>query len=664
MTIPKNKSAKSAGLNYAKDICGDIVFPKCWTVFAPFKQDDPLISCGILKTFPEKISVSGKTICGKKVFPTRNQFDFSPFFGILHDPESYRKTAYVFVTLKAKAEADVTLGIGWDYWLQAWINGEPILGGGELTSPKWLGAPSISDQRPTVHLKKGTNVLAVRFTGGKGAAVLALGGPRELRTGDFRSILSDPFICDCRWKRNGLQANPDAKKPVDIGSRRELFVDDFIIDRMTGSAERRLQHPVPRETVITYGKNGKPWEGNTCTYQSVVQNGDRILMYYSGRPVPPFADESKEQVTCVAESTDGIHFTRPQLGLYEINGSKKNNIVWRGTPSHNFTPFMDANPNAPEDQRFKAIAYYTEGGGLGAYVSPDGIHWKLMAKKRIITLEGRSGFDSQNLAFWDSLRKLYVCFFRDNTGGLRRIATCTSTDFINWTESRLLEYTDDHQEEMYTNGIRPYFRAPHIYLGIPARFAIYRKKVSVHPQNGISDAILMSSRDGLLFDRWEEGFIRPGPEPEMWTDRNNYPAWGMLQTSPEEISLYWTEHFKHPGCRLRRGTIRTDGFVSLHAGGQDVGEMLTRPLIFSGVNLEVNYATSAVGTVLFEICDLRGKAIPGFSLADSEVLYGNEIEHRVLWRRGGNLAPLAGKPVRLRLRLHDADVYSFRFADN
>jgi hypothetical protein len=287
-----------------------------------------------------------------------------------------------------------------------------------------------------------------------------------------------------------------------------------------------------------------------------------------------------------------------------------------------------------------------------------------MEKKRIITLEGRSGFDSQNLAFWDSRRKLYVCFFRDNFGGMRRIATCTSTDFINWTESRLLEYSDDRQEEMYTNGIRPYFRAPHIYLGTPARFVIYRKKVPAHPQNGVSDAILMTSRDGLLFDRWEEGFIRPGTEPELWTDRNNYPAWGMVQTSPYEISMYWTEHFKHPGCHLRRGTIRTDGFVSLHAGGRAVGEMLTRPLIFSGAHLEVNYATSAVGTVLFEICDLRGKAIPGFSLAESEVLYGNEIEHRVSWRCGGNLAPLAGKPVRLRLRLHDADAYSFRFTDN
>jgi hypothetical protein len=662
MAKKKNDCPKSAASG-TQNICGDISFPKFWTVFAPLKQDDPPLAGDILKTVPGKITVCGKMLRGKKVFHVRNQFDFSPFFGKLHDPDSFRKTAYVFVLLKAKAEMDVTMGIGWDYWLQAWINGEPILGGGELTSPEWLGSPSISDQHPVVRLKKGSNVLAVRFTGGKGAAVLALGGPRELRTGDFRSILSDPFICDFRWKRSGLQAKPDAKKPVDIGSRRELFIDDFIIDRMTGSAERRLHHPIPREAVLMHGSSNK-LEGNNCAYHSVVQDGGRIRIYYSGRPVPSIADESKEQVTCMAESKDGINFTRPELGIHEFESSRKNNIVWRGTPSHNFTPFMDANPKAPEDQRFKAIAYHTEGGGLGAYVSPDGIHWKTMAKKRIITLEGRSGFDSQNLAFWDSSRKLYVCFFRDNTGGMRRIATCTSTDFINWTEPRLLKYTDDRQEEMYTNGIRPYFRAPHIYLGIPARFVTYRKKVPAHPQNGISDAILMSSRGGLLFDRWEEGFIRPGPEPEVWTDRNNYPAWGMVQTSPEEISLYWSEHFKHSGCRLRRGTIRTDGFVSLHAGGRDVGEMLTRPLIFSGANLEVNYATSAIGTVLFELCDLRGKAIPGFSLADSEVLYGNEIGHRASWTTGSNLASLAGKTVRLRMRLHDADVYSFRFTES
>ncbi|MFN2352554.1 MAG: hypothetical protein ABR497_11485, partial [Kiritimatiellia bacterium] len=212
--------------------------------------------------------------------------------------------------------------------------------------------------------------------------------------------------------------------------------------------------------------------------------------------------------------------------------------------------------------------------------------------------------------FWDSLRGHYVAYSRlcrylppgRFLGRLRDITTCTSEDFIHWTEPRYIEYNDKHEYDMYTNGIRPYYRAPHIYLGLPARFVGCRRKLASHPNPSISDAILMSSRDGVKFDRWREGFIRPGPEPEMWTDRNQYPAWGLLETGPGEISIYWGEHNKHPVKRLRRGTLRTDGFVSLHAGA-DPGELVTRPLLFSGSRLEINYATSAIGALMFELCD-------------------------------------------------------------
>jgi len=198
---------------------------------------------------------------------------------------------------------------------------------------------------------------------------------------------------------------------------------------------------------------------------------------------------------------------------------------------------------------------------------------------------------------------------------------------------------------------------------MPARFVPRRKKVPTHPHTGVSDGVLMCSRDGRRFHRWETGFVRPGPEPEVWTDRNNYPAWGLLQRTPEEMSVYWGEHSRHATKRLRRGALRTDGFVSVHAEGSQVGDVLTRPIVFSGGALEVNYATSAVGTVRFEICDEAGAPLKGFSLADCEVLYGNEIAHNVVWHGERSLADVAGRAVRLRARLHDADLYAFRFRD-
>ena len=172
----------------------------------------------------------------------------------------------------------------------------------------------------------------------------------------------------------GLTRAETGDKPVyEIGDRRELFVDDFLIDGMSGGIERRLHHPDPREVVLTLDK---PWEGQTSAYFATVRDGKRVLMYYRGEVGPG----SDGQVCCVAESEDGIHFKRINTGLFEYEGSKQNNIVWQGVGAHNFTPFLDTNPDAVAEERFKAVGYSHHGRGLGVFASPDGIHWDRAAR--------------------------------------------------------------------------------------------------------------------------------------------------------------------------------------------------------------------------------------------------------------------------------------------
>src|SRR5262249_24523048 len=144
------------------------------------------------------------------------------------------------------------------------------------------------------------------------------------------------------------------------------------------------------------------------------------------------------EVTCYAESKDGITWTKPNLGLFEFLRSKDNNIVWMGgKETHNFTPFKDKNPSAPEAERYKALAGYP----LRAFISPDGIHWKLLREEPVIT---KGAFDSQNLAFWDTERQQYVAYFRDfiRPARIRAIKTCTSTDFRHWSDPVFLDYGD------------------------------------------------------------------------------------------------------------------------------------------------------------------------------------------------------------------------------
>ncbi len=661
-------------------IAGKVEFPERWTVFVPAEPEPPAEDLSkevdrararvkaaremsppeTLESVPEKLVVDGQMMEARSIRTRNHQHDFRPLFGVdFSTPEemlvpsysAWGKMAHVFVPINSPESQKVTLGFGADYGVQAWVNGDLVL---EVFDARAGWPPSIRDHLVDVHLNEGTNVLAVRFVSGKGSSLLALGGPKELRAGNFKSILADPFLRgDPDWTDESLRAQPGDKPEADIGTRRELFVDDFLVDALTGGARRRLHRPTPREVVHVLDQ---PWEGDTSAYFSVIRDGERILLYYNATP-------NRAQTTALIESRDGILFSRPNLGMVEFEGTTDNNLLPirrnLGAAGHNFAPFKDTNPAAPDDQRYKAIAYPPRGGDLAAYASHDGIHWSLLTE----SIVGPPGPDSQNVAFWDPRREIYVLYFRrshpDRTG-LRGIWRAESKDFIEWTAQEPVEYDDERAEHMYTNAIRPYFRAPHIYIGTPARYVPHRKKVAGHPNTGVSDAVLMSSRDGKTFQRWAQAFIPPGPDDESWTERNNFPAWGMVQTSPTELSLYWTEHYRHPGMRLRRGTIRLDGFASL-AAADKVGEMITRPLIFSGARLEVNYATSAVGAIRFELCDTHGNPYKGFALEDSDIVFGNEIDGVVTWNNSDDLSELVGQPVRLRVRLHDANLYSLRF---
>ncbi len=324
----------------------------------------------------------------------------------------------------------------------------------------------------------------------------------------------------------GLSAGrSDAAEPIDIGSRLELFVDDFLIDRMK-DLELELHHPTFQNVAV---KLDKPWEGNIGCYITVFKDKDKFRMYYRGANWYPKTKKAGPQRVCYAESTDGKTWTKPQLGIIEVAGSKANNLIWEGDGSHNFTPFKDPNPDCKPDEKYKAVA--TVKGGLGAFKSKDGIHWSRLTDKPIIT---KGAFDSQNLAFYDTIRKEYRDYHRMGRKGVRDIMTCTSKDFRAWTDPVFLDYGDAKPEHLYTNAIRPYYRAPHIFMGFPKRFRPKRRK-SHHHYPGVSDGVFMTSRDGLHFHRWQSAFLRPGLQESRWENRNNMIAWGMLETASDIV---------------------------------------------------------------------------------------------------------------------------------
>ncbi|MEF8901051.1 MAG: hypothetical protein V5A25_07505, partial [Halovenus sp.] len=312
-----------------------------------------------------------------------------------------------------------------------------------------------------------------------------------------------------------------SNEPISIGSRLQLFVDDYIISEMD-SVEQRLHSPDPQDVAITFDE---PWEGGGSSYITVFWDGEisRYRMYYRGAGIPPYG--SFNERTCYAESEDGVNWEKPSLDLVEFNGSRDNNIILDKDPdSHNFQPFKDPNPDADPEAKYKAV------GGTGelyALRSPDGIHWERVSDDRI--LAGKGAFDSQNVAFWDPVNEEYRAYFRYFDSGRRAIKTAVSDDFQNWTEVTELEYPDAPAEQLYINGINPYYRAPHIFLGFPGRYIErdwesnsmrklpdweFRQQraetFSLRQGAALSDTLFMSSRDRETFRRWDRTFHRPG----------------------------------------------------------------------------------------------------------------------------------------------------------
>ena len=482
-----------------------------------------------------------------------------------------------------------------------------------------------------------------------------------------------------------------AQGPIEIGSRRELFVDGHLIGKLV-NARRQLHHPVAREIAIVHDA---PWEGAGSGYHSVIHDGDVYRMSHRGSPIGVENARLKvgTQVYCYAESRDGIHWKKPDLGLFEHGGSKKNNIIWTGVGVHNFAPFLDTNPNCPKESRFKALAGTAREGGLFAFHSPDGIHWSLMRKEPVVT-EG--AFDSQNLAFWDPTAGKYRAYFRTFTKGIttgkvwkpagfRAIRTASSSDFLSWGDEADLTYEDSPVEHLYTNQIGPYFRAPHILIGFPTRYVERgwspsmralpqpkhrEQRAAAHLRYGtaLTEGLLMAGRNGVHFERWNGAFLRPGPQrTDTWNYGHNYIAWHAVETksslpgAPNELSLYASEGaWTGDENAMRRYTLRLDGFVSIRAGWKG-GELITKPLKFQGDHLTLNFATSAAGSLRVEVQDESGKPIPGFTLADCAEVFGDAIDRPVEWKTGPDVSKLAGRTVRLRITLKDADLYALKF---
>ncbi|MCE5348116.1 MAG: hypothetical protein LLG13_17770 [Bacteroidales bacterium] len=463
------------------------------------------------------------------------------------------------------------------------------------------------------------------------------------------------------------------KLPIIIQDKRELFIDDFLIEKLN-NLDMRLGTPVSAGVALKFNE---PWEGKFCTYISIINDGNIYRMYYRG--------SSKFEVTCYAESTDGINWVKPKLRLYEVDGTLDNNVIMIDTKkkriTHNMSVLYDSGEGIPAGERFKAVGGASDEKkpylGLYRYISADGIHWNQY--NDTTSLFHDYALDSQNVLTWVPAEKCYAIYLRGWTGakpgelypagGVRTIFRSVSKDFVNWSKPEMMQFGDTPLEHLYTNATHPYFRAQQIMISMPFRFSpkarvltdveLTENGTDSSQWNGVADGVFMTSRGGNVYNRkFLESFIRPGLEQKNWGARSNIPSLGVIPTGAGEMSLFVTRAYGTKDVFLERMKLRTDGFTSLHAGFTE-GYALTKPLLLRDNTLLINYSTASKGYVKVILIGEDGKEIPGFGESDAKVITGDKIDGKVIWANNKSLKDLSNTKVRIKFVIKDADLYSF-----
>ncbi|MBQ8447371.1 MAG: hypothetical protein IJX27_00385 [Clostridia bacterium] len=478
-------------------------------------------------------------------------------------------------------------------------------------------------------------------------------------------------------------------------SRRYLCWDENLIENNSGA--RVCAHRPEKKNLALICDS--EWEGPHNGYASIVGFGETYRMYYRACTMRQKADGSLQYakgVICMAESRDGgITFKKPNIGKYEYNGTKNNNIIFdREGEIDNFSVFYDENPACPKEEKFKALSEINLGHERGGtkliyYASENGIDFREM---RYLDVAGT--FDSFNVTFWDAETGKYFLYYRAFHGkngedklswrgvkkdDIRDIRVATSADFLHWEVHGRITFAQGQEDyPLYTNQITKYRRAASTFIGFPVRYidrcddaesfrfmplADRRGKITEHfgrEGTALTDCVIMTSQDGLEFDRRDEAFMTPGMENRNnWWYGNCYTVYGLCETeaeeegAPKEISFYMGENYRIKNVNFRRYTVRLDGFFSWQAPYSDA-EVLTKPLALSGEEMSLNFSTSAVGGIKIYICDVNGEELEGY---ESYTVFGNSVERPVEFAKP--LAALAGETVRLKFKMKDAEIYSF-----
>ena len=501
-----------------------------------------------------------------------------------------------------------------------------------------------------------------------------------------------------------------------VGTRKQLLFDRRFVESAAG-LQFTVNPPLqctPIHLPLLPGHHARHWV-------SVLDVDDRLWLYYHLRP-----DETRERdcvnsKCCLAFSDDGIDWEPAPVDRFEVGGSTRNNVFMPGALG---TPFLD--PQETLGSRFwfaGTLGERTEppiwdearDTYFGGYDAPDGTRKVHAAVYLLHSADGlswhrqRSGVvvpfrcDTQNQVLYDAGAGAYVAYLRGASpepGRRRTVVRVTSPALTQLPFDFRADPTlpvspvglhdrlppqcapvimagderDPPATDVYTPCVNPYEWAADAVFAFPAMYRHYegqdshgRDERGQFVNDGMVDVQLAVSRDGVAFERLRTPYVGLGLPDEPQRGGMVYMGVGLVRRG-NYIYQYYGEgastHGHHDGdVRIWRAKQRLDGFVSVDAGPQG-GWFETPPFEFAGNRLQLNVDCGAMGEAWVELQDETGEPLPGYTLEDAVSVDRNGIAQEVWWRGGPDLGSLAGRPVRMRIRMRSAKLYAFQFAES
>lgn len=471
--------------------------------------------------------------------------------------------------------------------------------------------------------------------------------------------------------------------PIVLTPQVQFFVDDFLIQERKG-VTRSLRTPEKaKENPVLVAD--RPWEGGLSLEAGTVlyeRDLGIFRMWYNALPArdKPEVEES----LCYATSTDGVNWTKPNLGLVEFRGSRDNNILLMGSYWYHCVLRDDSDPNVAH--RYK-LAYWQARDrkrcGIWVAFSTDGIHWEPHPNNPVVPCSATGDTFS---VMQDPASKHYYLYNKSRIRPLRKVSRMVSSDFVRWKDDQLVlepDELDGSDTEFYSMAVFPYGSQ---YLGFLRVF---------HTYSQLMDVQLASSRDGVNWERSARrrvflplGFMRNEYGGKSFDSGMNSALAPVIKDGqlwiyyPGFANLHNAPALDHYG-KIGLARLRLDGFCSLDATSQ--GHILTKPIRFQGSSLFLNAvvhsmaqagktpnstwaglfsnAPAGEGSIRVEVQDMEGETIPGYEASSCKPLVRDGIRQPVVWKEKKDLAALEDRVIQLKFILTNASLYSFTISE-